>query len=480
MAGHEDGGPLYPGQRIGDSWVVEGRLGSGGMSVVYRGRNERLREPVAIKVLRSDFRHDPHARARFLNEARATAHVKHDRVVKIYDFGTLADDTDYLVMEYLEGSPLDQWRRPGLGALTTSDLRLFRHVAQALAVVHDQRIVHRDVKPGNLIVLGEHEPDVKLVDFGIAKFEEVGDPTETEIQTQLGETMGTPRYRAPEQVGTASKATAQADVYALGVVMYEFFAGRPPFAGKDGELMMAHLHQAPPPLHRQAPRLPRRLVELIHHMLAKQPAVRPAMRQVEQALLQVEVRLVQPPRRRRAAALAVGLLGLAAFSYVFHAGPVRPVADLGPAMDMGADLGPSLPQDGGARARPDAVAPAVLAAVRLLTSTPRPAPAPRSRQELPARQKAKVERAITPPPGTGQESRVALESSVPADVYDKESGSLLGRSGPGRPLGIDAAKIHIVRMLAEGYIPKTFTIDLARGAVQRVALESATAATEDE
>jgi serine/threonine-protein kinase len=208
--------------------IVDGRyeviepIGEGGMGTVYRVRHTTLARPFAMKVLKKTLASDETLAARFLQEAKATAAVKHPQVVAINDFGRLADDRPYFVMEHLGGRTLSQALRIE-GSLTPAfAARITERVARAVGAAHEAKIVHRDVKPENVFLLDEVGDDVRVVDFGASMI--VG----ASRITKTGVVFGTPHYMSPEQA-TGRVVDQRADIYALGVAMYEMLTGRLPF-----------------------------------------------------------------------------------------------------------------------------------------------------------------------------------------------------------------------------------------------------------
>ncbi len=260
---------LKAGERIADRYRVEGVLGSGGMSRVYRAHDERLDRVVAIKVLQGALA--GHA-ARFEREARAAAGLRHPSVVRVYDFGGLEDGRHFLVLELVEGRTLREVlvEQGRMGARRAVHLLL--PIAGALAEAHAAGIIHRDLKPENL--MWQRSPGLpewlRLLDFGIASMA----PAEGEARlTHTGEVFGTPEFMAPEQaLGRAvSPAT---DVWALGCVLHTVLAGTAPFRGTSApEILLKIVKDAPPPLPEDVP-APYR--ELVAACLAKEAASRPA------------------------------------------------------------------------------------------------------------------------------------------------------------------------------------------------------------
>jgi serine/threonine protein kinase len=293
-AANEPGGPvrIEVGQRLGPYKVVR-QLGHGGMGAVYEVYNDQLKRRAAMKLLHAELSNDPEMAKRFLNEARAANVVQHPGIINFYEMGQLPGGETYFIMEYIDGEPLgDRLQRAGRLAVE-STLRLCQQIAAALAAAHNTGVVHRDLKPDNLmlirdpLVLGGER--IKVLDFGLAK---VAKRTfDDSVSTDRGVLMGTPLYMAPEQCRGAENVGAKADVYALGVILFELLAGRPPFAAREvGEVLAMHQRDEPPRLQSLAPSLPRSLYALVHSMLAKDPDARPTMSDVAGVLQQLEAK----------------------------------------------------------------------------------------------------------------------------------------------------------------------------------------------
>ncbi|MEZ7132816.1 serine/threonine-protein kinase, partial [Nonomuraea sp. AD125B] len=241
---------------------MDTRIGAGGMGEVWRGEDTVLARTVAVKVLLPGRMQDPGFVARFQGEARAMATINHSGVVDVYDYG-VSGDTVYLVMKFVDGEPLDRLLAR-LGRIPPqAAMELIAQAASALQAVHDQGIVHRDVKPGNLLV--QRDGTLVLTDFGIARSDLAN------RLTDAGMVLGTAAYCAPEQAEGAP-VTPAVDIYALGVVAYECLVGQRPFDGDSAvTIALKHIREAPPPLPADIPQPVRALVEIA---LSKDPARR--------------------------------------------------------------------------------------------------------------------------------------------------------------------------------------------------------------
>lgn len=256
--------------------VVDGRyrilsfIGSGGMGSVYRAEHVTIRRPIALKFLHPEFARSPEVARRFEREAYATGRIDHPNCVTVQDFGKLADGSLYLVMELLEGQSLaDRLLAEGRLAPLRA-LHILRHVLHGLGHAHRAGIVHRDVKPDN-IVIGPDDA-VHLMDFGLLRRTE-----DSAIITAKGEFVGTVRYASPEHM-RGEKVDARGDLYSLGVLIYEMVAGARPHDGRDTMRLARDVAYGamPRPLHETAPDVPQEVSALVQQLLAHRAEDRPA------------------------------------------------------------------------------------------------------------------------------------------------------------------------------------------------------------
>ena len=284
------------GQTLGKYQILE-EIGRGGMGAVYRGYDPTLDRPVAIKVLAPHLVWEQNFVQRFLQEARAAARLLHPNIVTVFDVGE-QDGVYYIVMQFVDGVPLDEILRREGPLPPERTAALIAQVASALEAAHQVGLVHRDVKPANILVKADDQ--AVLTDFGIARA-----LSGTHL-TRTGMMIGTPGYISPEQVRGQEVGPA-ADQYALAVVAYELLAGRPPFTGDPTTLLHAHAYEPPPPLRAGNPRIPPAVEAVVLRGLSKDPAQRWSSvgefaRQLQAA---VEGRISQvtgvPPVRQRQA-----------------------------------------------------------------------------------------------------------------------------------------------------------------------------------
>lgn len=259
------------GRVLDGRWIIEKRIGVGGMGAVYLGHQRSVDRQVAIKTLRTNLSETDDFVDRFFREARIATTINHPHSVTILDFGQDEDGTLYLAMEYLVGTLLSD--RIDQGDLSYEEiLRIGVQIASALSAAHDANIVHRDLKPDNIFLLDIPGGGtfVKVLDFGIAKVLDA----ETQV-TRTGQVFGTPQYMSPEQC-QGHQVDGRADLYSLGCIMYELVGGRPPFSAETPmAILMAHVVNEIPPLGELC-NVPPPVEEAIASLLAKEPQGRPA------------------------------------------------------------------------------------------------------------------------------------------------------------------------------------------------------------
>jgi len=239
-------------------------LGKGGMGAVYMGRQISLDRPAAIKILKSDLTSNPEFVKRFNREAALLARIVDNHVVQIFGAGE-AEGMHYYAMEYVEGEDYASKIRKGHTFTVDEVLRVGESVGIALQMAWRHRIIHRDIKPSNILLTKDNE--TKVMDFGLAKNPE-SDLTASEV------IMGTAKYMSPEQA-TGGACDIRSDLYSLGVVLYEFATGQPPFTGEGATaIMYQHVHKAPKPPREINPALPVEVEKMILRLIAKDPEAR--------------------------------------------------------------------------------------------------------------------------------------------------------------------------------------------------------------
>ncbi|NOY90490.1 MAG: protein kinase, partial [Deltaproteobacteria bacterium] len=265
-----------PGEVLGERYRLVRRLGEGGMGEVWEAVHLVLKRHVAVKILKPRFAQQGEVLLRFRREAQVTAGLGHSKIVEVLDFVWGPGKPTYLVMELLQGQSLESaLAQRGCLAWPVA-LKIAVDVLDALGAAHAAGIVHRDVKPANIWLEGDlNEPRVKVLDFGVAQIADEGGPK----LTQTNATVGTPQYLPPEQIA-GSRVDARADLWALGVTLFETLAGRPPFVGGDfAALVGAILTQEPPHLRALVPEVPATLANAVAAVLSKSPEQRPASAQ---------------------------------------------------------------------------------------------------------------------------------------------------------------------------------------------------------
>jgi serine/threonine-protein kinase len=268
---------LEPGTVVAGRYRVLGLIGVGGMGAVYRAEHVHMRKVVALKLLLPEFLRVEEVVQRFEREAIAAGRIEHPNVVAASDFGKLDDGSFYLVLEYVDGTSLRALLAQGALPAVRA-LNIARQTALALGAAHAAGVVHRDLKPDNIMLVSEPGGGerVKVLDFGIARVAPPGQGRDTTKLTRVGVVMGTVAYMSPEQA-TGQAVDERADLYSLGVMLYEMIAGVVPFdAELPSQVLARQLVEAPPPL---PPGTPPPLAELVYDLMEKKPEDRPASAQ---------------------------------------------------------------------------------------------------------------------------------------------------------------------------------------------------------
>ncbi len=276
---------MQAGDVVAERFEIERLAGSGGMGAVYRARDRLTGEAVALKTLRADA---GDFGRRFVREARVMMDLRHPAIVRYIAHGSTSSGELYLAMEWLEGQDLHT-RLRNRGLTLSETLTMMTRIADALGAAHARGVVHRDIKPGNLFLLGDEVSKVKILDFGIAH-----QAAATKLATRTGALLGTPGYMAPEQARGDRGVDARADVFALGCVLYKCLTGRAPFAGEDLLAVAAKLlFEEPARVDELRPEVPRSIADLVVKMLSKNPAQRPANGAAVAAELEAEETLAR-------------------------------------------------------------------------------------------------------------------------------------------------------------------------------------------
>lgn len=360
----DEDAPILIGKVFDERYEVKQLVGKGANGWVLKATHRAMGQDVALKILKKEIGKDIKAIRRFFHEARASSKLRHPNTIRVYDFGQAADGSLFLAMEFLDGQPLSK-AIAEQGALPPARcVHIARQACDGLDEAHDKGLVHRDIKPENMYICQVHRKTdfVKILDFGLAKAidgKEIGARV-----TSDGFLVGSPGYIAPEQA-LAMPVDRRADLYSLGVSLYEMLSGRLPFSGETTEqLLKAHVRQPAPPLPTQIGDhvIPERLRQLVRRLLSKSPDERPA----SAAAVEAELALVAAELEGR----PVPVEGIATLGDLDGEGPSqvdtqgRPLSGSG-SMDLPASLRKLPPWAGWA-----AAGVAVLALVIALVAIP--------------------------------------------------------------------------------------------------------------
>jgi serine/threonine-protein kinase len=268
---------------IADRYRLVDLVGEGGMGAVYRAEHIRMGKALALKIVRGDFGEERDAAARFHSEARIVSRLSHPHTIAVFDFGEIEDGGFYLAMEYVPGKDLATILKTSGPLAERRAAEIGQQILGSLAEAHDAGIVHRDMKPGNVMLMKTRsgEDFVKVLDFGIAKLRHApdaappgGPQAASTTTTSAGAIIGTPSYIAPEQA-RGDPIDARTDLYAVGCLLYELVSGKPPFvAPTPMAVVAAHLNDEPRPLHQVVPGISREFSAVVHRALAKRPEER--------------------------------------------------------------------------------------------------------------------------------------------------------------------------------------------------------------
>ena len=284
----------FVGRTLDEKYIVEERLGAGGMGAVYRARHLSMERPVAIKFLHQRLVEDEAARIRFQTEARAAVKLRHTNAVSVTDFGQTAEGSFYIVMELLEGRTLREILTREAPLETARAISLMLQASAAVAAAHEAGIIHRDLKPSNILVTqsADQPAVVKVLDFCIATFTPDDDDDDMTTLNQTNSVIGTPRYMSPEQYN-GQDLTPAADVYSLGVILYEMLSGMVPFSGSTpAEIAQKHANDSPHSPREVVAAIPADVERIVLKALEKQPADRFAnAAEFHQELLETAERL---------------------------------------------------------------------------------------------------------------------------------------------------------------------------------------------
>jgi eukaryotic-like serine/threonine-protein kinase len=267
---------VQEGQILAGKFRIERVLGQGGMGVVVAATHLQLDERVALKFLLPEALANPEAVERFAREARASVKIKSEHVARVSDVGTLESGSPYMVMEYLHGEDLAAWVRRNGPMAVPEAIEFLLQACEAIAEAHALGIVHRDLKPANLFVTrrADGSPCIKVLDFGISKLTVPGRAPEFGM-TKTSTVMGSPLYMSPEQMSSSRNVDMRADIWALGVILYESLTGRVPFEAETMPQLCGMILQDPPrPIHELRPDLPKLLQNVVLRCLEKNRELR--------------------------------------------------------------------------------------------------------------------------------------------------------------------------------------------------------------
>ncbi len=264
----------FIGKVLEGKYLIVSRIGAGGMGNVYRGRHTKMEANVAIKILHASMVSDAKAVERFRREARAALAVNHPNAIQVMDFGVTEDQTVFIVMELLDGVSLQKVLETEKIVSVERTVKIFKQICAAVSAAHAKDVIHRDLKPDNVIILHYNQPgeQVKVLDFSIAKVTSAD--KNAQALTEVGLVVGTPQYMSPEQA-QGIDLDKRADIYSLGVVLYQMFTGALPFtAASSMALALKHIHALPRPVREVNNKIPLEIETVVMKAMAKRPTDR--------------------------------------------------------------------------------------------------------------------------------------------------------------------------------------------------------------
>jgi len=377
------------GQVVSDKYKLLRLLGDGGMGSVYEAEHVRLGTHVAIKVLHTDLARRAGIAERFLQEARVSAQIRSPHVVQVTDVDRTPDGVAYLVMELLQGEPLAGLMKRERKLAVPTACEYVTQILQALEAAHALGVIHRDLKPDNVFVTFQGgKPVLKLIDFGIAKLK-TAQAGQTKNLTVAGMLMGTPEYMAPEQAYSADKVDVRADLYAVGVMLYEMLSGQPPAEADDPRVLILKVERGEvTPLVQAAPGIEPQLAGFVHRAMAPRPELRFANATEMRLALEDVLRGRRPGTAKLAVAGGGGTAPIAApiAAPAALADTAEARADIGTGTVMGAPVDAALANPAAAPAPPMAhasggtigappLAPPAMAPLAMTPPPPHHAPA---------------------------------------------------------------------------------------------------------
>lgn len=467
---------LEPGTEVG-GYVIEAKIGAGGMGVVYGARHPRIGKRVAIKVLAPAFCGDPATVERFEQEARLVNEIHHPNIVDVFQFGELPDGRGYFVMEWLEGESLSARLDKG-GLPATEAIEILDAICDALDAAHEAGVVHRDLKSDNVFIAKlRDQRKVKLLDFGLAKLAGRGESGEHGAlhTTKSGMVVGTPAYMSPEQA-RGKHVDHRTDIYALGCLTYKMLTGRLPFTADNAmDLIIKQLNQPPPSPSKLAPKTPPELSRMVVQMMAKDAAERPTLADVRALLakLRAPASAPAPAKPRRAISVLVGLalfssgvVTLGVIALIKQRSSPAPAASSADGSAQAEVPGGDAPEESDAATSAGSAAPAVIEFEEDRVAAPRPgAPAP----EVVAPAAQKPRRAASAPevaePAAPEPQKIAAGAILL--ILDQSSwieldGQVVAEASKGGRFEVSPGS-HTLRVRAPGREVVTRTVDVEPG-----------------